>query len=273
MLRISLLVVVLLGVGPSADIASAQVQVTRNVMMPARDGVRLATDVYLPATSPEAPAGKRFPAILLRTPYNKAGFAGEIAEHFAKHGYAVATQDVRGRFASEGTFYIYLNEGRDGYDAVEWVARQPWCDGRVGTYGQSYLSQAQHALAVLRPPHLKAMFSLVGTSDYIEDGAGRGGAFALLHNLAYAYRMAGSGKEAAANAATGASLKEASDKLGQWLLTWPHKATGPLGAAPSYAEWFQDWMKHPGYDPYWQQNGYRFEQRHGQYPDIPICLV
>src|SRR5438876_12196960 len=106
----------------------AQVQVTRNVMMPARDGVRLATDVYLPAASPEAPAGKRFPAILLRTPYNKTGFAAEMAEHFAKHGYAVAVQDVRGRFASEGTFYVYLNEGRDGYDAVEWVAAQAWCD-------------------------------------------------------------------------------------------------------------------------------------------------
>jgi hypothetical protein len=136
----------------SAIIANAdtnQVRIRKNVMMPARDGIRLATDIYLPDGEP-APAGP-FPAILIRTPYGKSGVA-QTAEFFTKHGYGVAVQDVRGRYHSEGTFYIYTQEGPDGWDAVEWLASRPWCTGDVGTYGSSYLAATQNALAVLRPP-------------------------------------------------------------------------------------------------------------------------
>ena len=108
----------------------------------------------------------------------------------------MAVQDVRGRYDSEGEFYIYVNEAVDGYDALEWVAAQSWCNGDVGTYGGSYLAATQNALAVLNPPHLRTMFVYVGTSNYVEDGTSRGGAFALLHNLAYGVRLAQWGKEA-----------------------------------------------------------------------------
>jgi hypothetical protein len=248
-------------------------------MMPARDGVRLATDFYLP-DGDETPSGP-FPTILIRTPYNKSGVA-ETAEFFTTRGYAVAVQDVRGRYASEGVFYIYVNEGHDGYDAVEWVAAQSWCNGDVGTWGGSYLAATQNALAVLRPPHLKTMFVVVGTSNYIEDGAGRGGAFALLHNMTYGFRLAYTGKsgkaddpeeDAAVDTPAGLALQEAYAKLGDWLQAAPLKSNSPLVWTPSYRKWYADWRAHPAYDDYWKQNGYNFEEYHSQYPKIPICFV
>ena len=104
-----------------------EVVVAKNVMVPMRDGVRMATDIYRPARGGEAEPG-RFPTLLSRTPYGKNG-SEPAARFLAKHGYIVLIQDVRGRFESEGTFYIYVNEGQDGYDAVEWAAAQPWSNG------------------------------------------------------------------------------------------------------------------------------------------------
>jgi len=254
-----------------------QVRIRKNLMMPVRDGVRLATDVYLPDGDP-TPSGP-FPAILIRTPYDKTGLA-ETAEFFTKYGYAVVTQDVRGRFASQGTFYIYTNEGPDGYDAVEWVASRPWCNGDVGTYGGSYLAATQNALAVLCPPHLRTMFVMVGTSNYVEDGAGRGGAFALLHNLTYGFRLAYTGKEGrhydaeeVTDTPGGLALQQAYNNLANWLYVAPLKADSPFQWAPSYQKWYTDWRAHPTYDDYWKQNGYNFEEYHERYPDIPICFV
>ena len=276
-LRLLILATIVLAVASVAQADIVQVRIRKNVMMPARDGVRLATDVYLPDGEPVPPGP--FPAILIRTPYSKAGVA-KTAEFFTKFGYAVAVQDVRGRYSSEGTFYIYTQEGPDGKDAVEWVAARPWCNGDVGTYGGSYLAATQNALAVLRPPHLKTMFILVGTSNYVEDGAGRGGAFALLHNATYGFRLAYTGKEARTydaeepeDTASGLAVKRAYEKLGDWLKAAPLKDNSPLAWTPSYRKWYADWRAHPTYDDYWKQNGYNFEEYYSQYPDIPICFV
>ncbi|MGH9668086.1 MAG: CocE/NonD family hydrolase, partial [Bryobacteraceae bacterium] len=103
----------------------------RTDIVPLRDGVRLATDVYQPARGGKAAPG-RFPVLVCRTPYNKAGIRGQ-AIYLAQRGYVVLAQDVRGRFASEGSFYAFVNEGKDGYDTIEWAALQPWSNGRVGT--------------------------------------------------------------------------------------------------------------------------------------------
>ena len=242
--------------------ASSQDVLTKTVMVPMRDGVRMATDVSLPAKDGEALPGP-FPAILSRTPYGRGG-----GRYFARRGYAFVSQDVRGRGGSEGTFYIYVNEGRDGYDALAWVAKQPWCNGKIGTYGGSYLSATQHAIAALHPPELKAMFATVGTANYIRDGAGRGGAFALLHNLAYALYLAGSGKEARENASVGAALAASYENLRELYWGSPFTAdTSPFREAPSYDAWYADWWKHSTYDEYWKQNGYNFEERHGDYAD------
>jgi uncharacterized protein len=123
-----------------------------NVMMPMRDGVKLAADIQRPES-----AG-RFPVIVVRTPYGKYSKAAfEQAEYFAQRGYVYVNQDVRGRFDSGGEFVVLANEGRDGYDTIEWLARQPWSNGNVGTFGGSYLSWDQWLAAGQQPPHLRAM--------------------------------------------------------------------------------------------------------------------
>ena len=137
----------------------------RNVMVPMRDGVRLATDIY----RPDAPG--RFPALVTRGPYGKDGYA-DNQEHsiwyFPQRGYVVVSQDCRARFDSEGDNYDPLfQEGQDGYDTVEWAARQPWCNGRVATTGQSYLGATQYTLAAgPRPPHLACMAPVSASADF-----------------------------------------------------------------------------------------------------------
>src|SRR6202790_865151 len=124
-----------------------------DVAVPMRDGVVLRADILLPS------AESKFPALIYRTPYGKE-FALKEYKTFEKavaRGYAVVVQDVRGRYASDGEFVAYQNEGRDGYDTIEWVAKQPWCDGNVGTFGLSYRGAVQWLAPVENPPHLKAM--------------------------------------------------------------------------------------------------------------------
>ncbi len=138
----------------------------RNVMVPMRDGVRLATDIY----RPDAPG--RFPVLVTRGPYGKDGYA-DNQEHsiwfFPQRGYVVVSQDCRARFDSEGEYYDPLfQEANDGYDTVEWAARQPWSNGRVGTTGQSYLGATQYTLAGADPlpPHLQVMAPVSASSDF-----------------------------------------------------------------------------------------------------------
>src|SRR5579863_2969783 len=251
--------------------------VARNVMVPMRDGVKLATDVYLPARNGAQAPGK-FPVLVSRTPYGKAsGPAGvdEVASYFAKSGYAVVVQDCRGRYNSQGTFYIDVNEGRDGYDTVEWAARQPWSNGKVGTYGGSYLAQVQNALAVLRPPHLAAMFVMMGTSNYYDDGAYRGGVFTLLHNLVYPLILSSTSQEAQADPALrNAMLDAMHEQLGGWLRAYPYRPhASPLLRYRVNQRWFQDFVDHATDDDYWKQNGFDFEDSYDKYPDIPIYFL
>jgi putative CocE/NonD family hydrolase len=134
-----------------------QVSVERSVMVPMRDGVRLASDVYRPAdlTGP-------LPAILMRTPYNKQGSAG-IANIFASHGYVVVVQDVRGKFASEGEFRVYQGDLTDWTDAFDWIGAQPWSNRRLGSFGCSYLGEQQIIAAQQRHPlHIAAIPQAAG---------------------------------------------------------------------------------------------------------------
>jgi predicted acyl esterase len=146
--------------------AGYDVVIERDVLVPMRDGVRLATDLYFPLHAGTRAVGP-FPVILERTPYDKRGLSLiATAQFFARHGYIVALQDVRGRFHSEGEWYPFALEGPDGYDAVEWLGGQTWCDGKVGTIGLSYSGSAQHALATLAPPHLAASFAAEAMANY-----------------------------------------------------------------------------------------------------------
>lgn len=253
--------------------------IAKNIMVPMRDGVKLATDVYMPARA-GAPAPGKFPVLVSRTPYGKepapaSRGSRDVARHFAQLGYVVVVQDCRGRYDSQGTFYIDVNEGKDGYDTVEWAAKQPWSNGKVGTYGASYLAQAENALAVLRPPHLAAMFVMVGTSNYFDDGAYRGGAFTLLHNLVYPLILASTSQEAQRDPALKAAMLQAMhEQLGGWLRAYPYRPNAsPLLRYPVNQRWFQDFVDHATYDDYWKQNGFNFEDAYDKYPDIPIYFL
>ena len=120
-----------------------------------RDGVRLATDVYLPE-----PPGPRRPAILIRLPYDKSGrstFMPAIAHYLTANGFAVVIQDVRGKFRSEGVAEPFVNEAADGHDALDWIVSQPWSNGIVGMSGDSYYGFTQWAAASTGHPALRAM--------------------------------------------------------------------------------------------------------------------
>jgi putative CocE/NonD family hydrolase len=136
------------------------VAIEKNFMVPMRDGARLATDLYRPADVAGA-----LPAILIRTPYNKSAAAdGDAsARFFASHGYAVAVQDVRGKFASEGQFRIYEHDTTDWPDMFAWIGAQPWSTGRIGTYGCSYLGEGQIIAAQQHDPkHIAAIPQAAG---------------------------------------------------------------------------------------------------------------
>ena len=138
----------------------------RNVMVPMRDGTRLATDVF----RPDAPG--RFPVLVNRGPYGKEGYLDNPDHsmwYFPKHGYVFVSQDCRARFDSEGDYYDpVFQEAQDGWDTVEWAARQPWSTGRAGTTGQSYLGATQYTLAGSNPlpPHLITMAPVSASSDF-----------------------------------------------------------------------------------------------------------
>jgi len=130
--------------------------------IPMRDGVELAADVYLPAgQGDQGEGGTEFPAIVTVTPYGKEGatLVGDEATFYQSHGYAFVAADVRGRGKSEGDWVAFANDARDTHDIIEWAAGQPWCDGKVGTTGLSYMGWVQWAAASQRPPHLRAMVS------------------------------------------------------------------------------------------------------------------
>lgn len=120
-----------------------------------RDGVKLATDVYLPSTH------GAFPVVLVRTPYNKNGAAG-LGNDGAARGYAIVAQDVRGRYASEGENLPFDRDVDDGRETIEWVARQPWCNGRIGTWGGSAGAITQFQMAASGTQHIAAQHLIVG---------------------------------------------------------------------------------------------------------------
>ena len=231
-------------------LAPDDVHVTHDVMITMRDGVRLATDIYRPAIDGR-PIDTPLPVLLERTPYDKLGTnhgdrtrddptprsKPELAVDFARGGYVVALQDCRGRYGSEGVFEKYLNEGPDGVDTIAWLAKQPWCDGRVATLGLSYGAHVQSALACLAPPALAAMFlDSGGFSSAFHSGIRQGGAFEL-KQATWAYKHALLSPATKADPARLAALK--AEDLRAWFKRMPwSEGQSPLAAAPEYENTF-----------------------------------
>lgn len=174
--RLALIVVVIF-----ASPLLAYLKTTHQVAM--RDGIKLATDVYLAEIS-----AQKWPAILIRTPYGKSGFLTptDTFDDWVKAGYALVVQDTRGRGDSQGVDSLFLDDGwsirQDGYDTVEWVAAQSWCNGKVGTLGASAFGITQYMLAGSTPPHLVCQFVEIAATNLYSQAVYPGGVF--LKNLA-----------------------------------------------------------------------------------------
>lgn len=244
-------------------------------MVPMRDGVHLATDIYLPA------GPGPFPVLLERTPYDKRGTnhgdltaadlvprpKPEIARWFAEAGYAYVLQDCRGRFGSEGVFTKYLSEAEDGADTLAWLLDQPWCDGRIGTLGLSYGAHVQNALACLNPPGLKAMFlDSGGFSSAYHGGARQGGAFEL-KQLTWARKHALQSPETAADPARRAALEQ--ESIEQWIGRRWRLGHSPLAAAPEYEAYVVEQWDNDRLTDFWKQRGIYALDAYHDYADVP----
>ena len=156
--------------------------------IPMRDGVHLAADVYLPEEN-ELPrvarhGGMRWPAVLVRTPYSRRAKSLRSYLYFTRRGYALVAEDVRGRYGSEGTFSLIDQEGPDGDDTIDWIARQSWSNGHVAMAGGSYLGMTQWWAAVQDNPHLDAISPMCsGDDEYLDRFYSPGGALKLGHRL------------------------------------------------------------------------------------------
>lgn len=140
---------------PTRVVVAREDQRAEHLRLPMRDGTRLATDVYHPSETTEP-----VPTVLIRLPYDKSGrytFIPQIAEYFAAHGFACVAQDVRGKYRSEGELDPFVHEADDGWDTLEWIIAQPWSNGAVGTWGDSYYGFTQWALASRKHPSHRAM--------------------------------------------------------------------------------------------------------------------
>lgn len=208
----------------------------RDVMVPMTDGVNLAADVY----RPKAPG--KYPVVITRTPYSKDNpehkyeFAGKL---FASQGFVFIVQDVRGKYKSEGQYYPYIHEGRDGHDTFEWAGIQNWSNGKVGTYGFSYWGSTQWLSAPYQSRHLRAMVPIVTSQDiyprWIYNGIFR-------FNDVLFWHYGNSCK-------TDRELEDIDPEKAIWTLPLI-EADDALGfeIAP-----YNDWISHPTPDEYWDQ--------------------
>lgn len=235
-------------------------------MVSMRDGVKLATDVYIPA------GGGRFPVLASRTPYGKSGVRGD-AEYLVKRGYVVLTQDCRGRFDSQGDFYGFVNEGPDGYDTIEWAAAQRWSDGQVGTFGASYLAWDQYFAAMYRPPHLIAMFALVGGAKFYDEYAYPGG----IPNLGWPIWML---KSAQTSSQAAKHSEEAAKMAGllqktpvPWLKLSPEQRGEIFRDFPDQQRMYSDFLAHPKFDSYWKQKGFYTAGYYDEMKDVPTLFL
>lgn len=147
------------------------IRVYYDLKTPLRDGVRLSSDVYLPT------GGGSYPVVFLRTPYESTRDQHiDWAVWWAQRGYAAVVQDCRGKYESEGVFYAYRDDGPDGYDALEWIAQQPWCDGKIGMSGRSYGGLVQWQAAGQGSTRLSALAPQVIMGDYFGEYHRIGGA-------------------------------------------------------------------------------------------------
>ena len=200
-----------------------------------RDGVALATDIYLPDSEGV------FPTLLVRDIYTNGSTANRqrYAKFATQNGYAFVFQSARGRYDSDGQWYPYFQEINDGDDTLTWIARQPWSDGKVGMFGTSYLASTQWLAALNRNPALVAIAPAMSPGNYYRDVAYPGGAFSLLSRARWGVGLVG-GRTTAGFPV-------------DWINGIEHLPLIELAENVGFkVRHFQDWLEHPTYDAYWE---------------------
>ena len=248
--------------------------------VPMRNGVKLAADVYLPAGPDGAAQAGRFPAILMRTPYDKTVRAKAFAGYFAAHRYVVVVEDIRGRYASGGHWSFTGVDANDGYDTTAWIGAQPWSNGKIGTVGTSYEGGTQHAMALAGAPHLTAMVPLFAVSNVGEYGIRHDGAFELrFFNWVFSMGEPGgpapkAAARAAADPAAVPALTDLQAHVEDYVQSLPLRpGTTPLRFAPDYERWLVEGMSHGDDDAFWIDSGFDILHHVADYADVPAYHV
>lgn len=255
--------------GSFTTIQAAGFILEENVMVPMRDGVRLATDIYHPAVD-DKPTAEALPVILMRTPYNKKG-AANAAKYFATHGYVFVSQDTRGRYQSEGIWHMLTDDGPDGVDCAAWIGQQPWSNAKIGMIGTSYVGGTQHAMALARAEELKTLIPVDAMSNLGRQSLRNAGAFEMRF-WNWIFLNGGRGSNAATDPETAAVLKEMADQRFVYLKNLPtRRGTTPLKLSPEYENWLINAMEHGANDEFWEQNNIVDFPR--KYKDVPVYLV
>jgi len=265
---------------PAETDAQGDVVLEKDVMVRMRDGIALATDLYRPAHGGRVLEG-RFPALLMRTPYDKEVRSASFATYFASRGYVVVIQDVRGRYKSQGAWRPLTDDGNDGYDTAGWIGHQAWSDGGIGTLGTSYEGGTQHALAISRSPFLKTMIPLFSLSDVARYGVRHNGAFELRwFNWVFSLGVPDgppsllAAVRAASDPRAAPVLADLLNHVPEYIRALPLRAgTTPLRYAPDYERWLVDAMSRGPGDPMWPAMGVEVADRLADYKDIPVYHV
>ena len=238
---------------PEEGRGACPVTVEKDVPATMRDGAVLRADVYRPQTD------RKVPVILMRTQYGKESaqvrpMRFQSPSWFASHCYLVVIQDIRGQYASGGTFDEYAHDRDDGYDTVEWAARLPGADGKVGMYGSSYVGATQWLAATATPPSLKTIVPSNTASDYYDGWTYENGAFRLGFIVPWMLEtIAQSAARNRGDEGLAAEMKTAYKEAAKWMRTPPYDRLPPFHPGdPAVAPYFFAALRHPTQDAYWK---------------------
>jgi uncharacterized protein len=230
---------------PPPDVAQRNdILLDNRVPIPMRDGVSLYADVYRPV------GNERYPVIVSRTPYSTERFpsAYDAGVYFSRRGYVYVFQDVRGRHESDGRWEPFFDDERDGYDTVEWAARQPWSNGKVGMQGGSYLGQNQWRAAQAAPPSLITIFPSVASTSIYHDWITLNGAWRLSFNFGWGPVRQESRimQNPGAHTVDGLHAIHYDEVQRHLPLNTMQQLVGRR------ANFYDDWLANPDYNAYWK---------------------
>jgi len=258
-MKITLLALLLAALLPAQNIPAQNIKVQNNVKVPMRDGVALSADIY----RPDGPG--KFPCLLLLTPYNNLRDSYiEQAVYFAKRGYAVALVDSRGRHDSEGVWEPYVNEPKDGYDTQQWLGQQTWSNGKIGTFGTSYVGFTQIMPAPFRSPYVKALVPAVNQQSNFghiyNDGV-------MQLNMVFTFGLFCSGRTMQFWSPTTPIESNPLFNYDQLFRRLPlYTALDDIADLPH----IKTWIQHHTYDDYWKSYGVK--EKYGEI-DVPAYFL